>query len=169
MRKAATALLIFLGGLSWTAFAQEAPEFSLAAHAGPAPPSLESTFRRVPDGAAGVSIPAGLAAPELAGPIVKKGVPAPVSLSIFMGRGHGDLFSELHETYAWRTIFKSMNLGAGISRDISITRSIRVRPYVGVIRSSARLRPSYLYANAGSFEYRLTALCIGLPLVCVFD
>lgn len=112
---------------------------------------------------------ASLGAPEIAVSFVKADSPALVTLSIFLGRGHGDPFSTLHERYAWRTNFKTGNRGAGIYKNITITRAVRIRPYVGVIKSSARLRPSYPYEGNPSYEYRLTAFCIGLPLVCSFN
>lgn len=109
-----------------------------------------------------------LIAPEIAGPLVRRPA-ARVSLAIFMGRGNGDPFSSLHETYAWRAAFKTMNLGAGLYRDIAIAKGLRLRPYLGVIRSHAIVRPSYPYAlESVSYENRLTAVCIGLPLVCGF-
>ena len=80
----------------------------------------------------------------------------------------GDLFSTLHEQYAWRTKFKSLTLGAGIYRDIPIYKALRIQPYVGVVRTRALLRPSDLGGNSVSYEYRLTAFCVGLPLVCGF-
>jgi hypothetical protein len=106
--------------------------------------------------------------PEIADIVITKDNPAPVSVSVFLGRGNGDLFSSLHEQYAWRTKFKSLTLGAGIYRDIPIYKALRIQPYVGVVRTRALLRPSDLYGNSESFEYRLTAFCIGVPLVCGF-
>ncbi len=89
-------------------------------------------------------------------------------MSVFLGRANGDLFSTLHEQYAWRTKFKSLTLGAGIYRDIPIYKALRIQPYVGIVRTRALLRPSDLGGNSESYEYRLTAFCVGLPLVCGF-
>jgi hypothetical protein len=128
--------------------AYPAPEPNLIAHAGPA---------------------VSLIASGLAGPAGKRESPPRLSLAIFLGRGNGDPFSSLHETYAWRAAFKTMNLGAGLYRDIPITKVLRIRPYLGIIRSHAIVRPSSPYAaESASFESRLTAVCIGLPLVCGF-
>lgn len=78
---------------------------------------------------------------ELSAPLVRRGAPAPVSLSIFMGRANGDPFSSLHDQYAWRMTFKTMNLGAGLYKDIALSKTLRIQPYMGIIRSSAVLRP----------------------------
>ena len=106
--------------------------------------------------------------PEIEASIKKNDSPAPLSVSVFLGRGNGDLFSTLHEQYAWRTKFKTLTLGAGIYRDIPIYKAIRIQPYMGVVRTRALLRPSDLNGNCESFEYRLTAFCVGLPLVYGF-
>lgn len=106
--------------------------------------------------------------PEIEASIKKNDSSAPLSVSVFLGRGNGDLFSTLHEQYAWRTKFKTLTLGAGIYRDIPIYKAIRIQPYMGVVRTRALLRPSDLNGNCESFEYRLTAFCVGLPLVCGF-
>ncbi len=174
---------------------QEGPGFTLAANIRrsepdtgvnvPAlhePPALtvqgESFFEALvrPDHRRPETVPASYMGPavslialEIAGPLVRRAAPPRVSLSIFMGRGNGDPFSTLHETYAWRAAFKTMNLGAGLYRDIAIAKGFRIRPYLGVIRSHAIVRPSYPYAlESVSYENRLTAVCIGLPLVCGF-
>jgi hypothetical protein len=108
--------------------------------------------------------------PEVASPGFKRDPSAPlVSVSVFLGRGNGDIFSTLHEEYVWKMKFKSMTLGVGIYRDIRISKGIRLQPYMGVIRASATLRPSDFYGNHESFEYRLTVFCIGIPLVCGFN
>jgi hypothetical protein len=188
MRKAAAVVFVVTSILSGSAFpagtgglmgsrgtvapseAQETAGFTLAANAaksvvraGPA--------RALPD--LGLPVRVGPAAspvaPEIEVSFVKADSPALVTLSIFLGRGHGDPFSTLHERYAWRTNFKTGNRGAAFYKNITITKAIRIRPYVGVIKSSARLRPSYLYEGNPSYEYRLTAFCIGLPLVCSFN
>lgn len=106
--------------------------------------------------------------PEIEAYVKKDDSPAPLSVSVFLGRANGDLFSTLHEQYAWRTKFKSLTLGAGIYRDILIYKALRIQPYVGIVRTRAILRPSDLGGNSESYEYRLTAFCIGLPLVCGF-
>jgi len=106
--------------------------------------------------------------PEIEASVKKDDSPAPLSVSVFLGRANGDLFSTLHEQYAWRTKFKSLTLGAGIYRDIPIYKGLRIQPYVGIVRTRALLRPSDLGGNSESYEYRLTAFCVGLPLVCGF-
>ena len=106
--------------------------------------------------------------PEIADFIIERDAAVPISLSVFLGRANGDLFSTLHEQYAWRTKFKSLTLGAGIYRDIPINKALRIQPYVGIVRTRALLRPSDLGGNNESYEYRLTAFCVGLPLVCGF-
>lgn len=108
--------------------------------------------------------------PELALPSLDVKPPAPVvSLSVFLGRGDGDLFASLHKEYAWRMTFKSMTLGLGVFREIPLARGIGIQPYLGVIRSSATLRPSDRFGGRGAFEYRLTVLSVGLPLVLRFN
>jgi hypothetical protein len=108
--------------------------------------------------------------PEVAAPGLKRDPStAPLSLSVFMGRGNGDIFSALHEEYTWKAMFKSRTLGLGIYRDIPISKGIRLQPYVGIIRARATLRPSDLYGNFESFEYRLTMFCVGVPIVCRFN
>ncbi len=106
--------------------------------------------------------------PEIEASVTKDDPPAPLSVSVFLGRANGDLFSTLHEQYAWRTRFKSLTLGAGIYRDIPIYKALRIQPYVGIVRTRALLRPSDLGGNSESYEYRLTAFCVGLPFVCGF-
>lgn len=192
MRKAAAVLFVVIGVMAGSVLAlsgaQETTEFTLAANAGKtdiladtarlafdtdrlaaidaingkviSPPDLGRTAR--------VREAASLIAADVADPVSRNDSARRVSLSFFMGRGHGDPFSTLHERYAWKTNFKTGNLGAGVYRDIPITKTIRIKPYVGVIRSSARLRPSSLYEDNVSYEYGLTAICIGLPLVCGF-
>jgi len=165
--------------------AQETAGFSLAAHGGKGT-ALSGAIDAIPGRAADRtadrvalggpildgSIYGGAftapTAPDIASPIVKKDAPAAVSLSFFMGHANGDIFSSLHEQYAWRVQFKSMTLGAGVYRDIPITKAIRIQPYVGIIRSRARLRTAGLSGINESFEYRLTTLCLGLPFVCGF-
>jgi len=165
--------------------AQETAGFSLAAHGGKgtAPSgAIDAIPSRAADRAAdrlvlgnsprdgsiygGTLIAA--TAPDIFSPIAKKDAPAAVSLSFFMGHANGDIFSSLHEQYAWRVQFKSMTLGAGVYRDIPITKAIRIQPYVGIVRSQARLRTAGLSGINESFEYRLTTLCLGLPFVCGF-
>jgi hypothetical protein len=183
MRKAAAIFIILLWGLCQSAFSEgtvghgghlefalayplERAAFSFGHDAEKVLPINEAALDRQAFGEAA----AARIFPEITASIVKKDAAGSVSLSIFLGRSNGDIFSSLHEQYAWRTKFKTTNLGAGISRDIRLSRTIRVRPYVGVIRSHAILRPSDLYGGNGeSFERRLTALCIGLPLVCGFN
>lgn len=94
--------------------------------------------------------------------------PPPVALSVFMGRKNGDVFSSLHEEYAWRMKFKSMTLGLGFYREIAVGEKARILPYVGVIRSSLSLRPAGLASEQLLHEYQLTVLCFGLPLVIGF-
>jgi hypothetical protein len=106
--------------------------------------------------------------PEITASIVRKDS-APISLSFFLGRGNGDIFSSLHEQYAWRVKFKNLLMGAGIYRDIQISKGIRIQPYVGFIRSHAILRAAAFNGNIASYEYRLTAFCIGIPLVWGFN
>ena len=106
---------------------------------------------------------------EISTPLIKKDGPAPISLSVFMGRANGDPFSSLHVQYAWRTKFKTMNLGAGLYKDIPLSRTVRLQPYMGVIRSTASLRPADLGGTSQAYEYRLTVFCVGLPLVFGFN
>jgi hypothetical protein len=94
--------------------------------------------------------------------------PPPVALSVFMGHKNGDVFSSLHEEYAWRMKFKSMTLGLGFYREIVVGERARILPYVGVIRSSLSLRPAGLASEQLLHEYQLTVLCFGLPLVIGF-
>lgn len=94
--------------------------------------------------------------------------PPAVALSVFMGRKTGDVFSSLHEEYAWRMKFKSMTLGLGFYREIAVGGRVRILPYVGVIRSSLSLRPAGLASEQFLHEYQLTVLCVGLPLVIGF-
>ncbi len=166
--------------------AQEPAGFSLVAHAGTGGTALSGAFDALLDRAAERAIdwPAlgnpmrdgsicggafiAATAPDFASPIVRKDAPAPVSLSFFMGHANGDIFSSLHELYAWRVQFKSLTLGAGVYRDIPIAKAIRIQPYVGVICSQARLRTAGLSGDDRLFEYRSTILCLGLPLVCGF-
>lgn len=109
--------------------------------------------------------------PDLALPPLDVKPTAPVvSVSVFLGHGDGDLFASLHKDYAWRMTFKSMTLGLGFFREIPLARGIGIQPYLGVIRSSATLRPSDLFGGRGGyFEYRLTVLSVGLPLVLRFN
>lgn len=94
--------------------------------------------------------------------------PPAVALSVFMGRKNGDVFSSLHEEYAWRMKFKSMTLGLGFYREIAVGERARILPYVGVIRSSLSLRPSGLESEQFLHEYQMTVFCFGLPLVIGF-
>lgn len=94
--------------------------------------------------------------------------PPALALSVFMGRKNGDVFSSLHEEYAWRMKFKSMTLGLGFYREIAVGEKARILPYVGVIRSSLSLRPAGLASEQLLHEYQLTVLCFGLPLVIGF-
>lgn len=94
--------------------------------------------------------------------------PPAVALSVFMGRKNGDVFSSLHEEYAWRMKFKSMTLGLGFYREFSVGKRAHILPYVGVIRSSLSLRPAGLASEQLLHEYQLTVLCFGLPLVIGF-
>jgi len=143
---------------------QESPGFSLTGR-------TERIFPIVPAAldphSIGGTITAGVL-PEILASVRENDAPAPLSLSVFLGRANGDLFSTLHEQYAWRTKFKSLTLGAGIYRDIPIYKALRIQPYVGIVRTRALLRPSDLGGNSESYEYRLTAFCVGLPLVCGF-
>ena len=108
-------------------------------------------------------------APRVPEPMAKNDSPAPISLSFYIGRDNGDPFSSLHYQYAWRVKFRAMNLGAGIYKEIPITRTIRLLPYFGIIRSSATLQPSDLFGNRELYRYRLTVFCVGLPLVLRFN
>ncbi len=143
----------------------ESLNFSLAGKSAPIPPVIVAAIdhHHSLGGAAQAN-----KVPEIADFIIEKGTSAPVSLSVFLGRANGDLFSTLHEQYAWRTKFKSLTLGAGLYRDIPIFKALRIQPYVGIVRTRALLRPSDLGGNSESYEYRLTAFCVGLPLVCGF-
>jgi hypothetical protein len=109
--------------------------------------------------------------PEMNLPALELKNPAPiVSVSVFLGRVGDDLFASLHKDYAWRMTFKQLTLGLGISREILLARGIGIQPYLGVISSSAMLRPSDLYGGRGnSFEYHLTVLSVGLPLFLRFN
>jgi hypothetical protein len=109
--------------------------------------------------------------PEVDLPALDLKTAAPVvSVSVFLGRAEDDLFASLHKDYAWRMTFKQMTLGLGISREILLARGIGIQPYLGVIRSSAMLRPSDLTGGrGGSFEYHLTVLSVGLPLFLRFN
>lgn len=98
---------------------------------------------------------------------VPSGEPA-VSWAFFRGKKNGDIFTSLHEEYAWRMKFKSMTLGLGFFRSIPLGKSVRIKPYVGVIRSSLSLRPAGLNATNELYEYQLTAFCFGLPLIFGF-
>ncbi len=108
--------------------------------------------------------------PEVPSPGVirgSQGEPA-VSWAFFRGKKNGDIFTSLHEEYAWRMKFKSMTLGLGFFRSIPLGKGFRIKPYVGVIRSSLSLRPAGLNATNELYEYQLTAFCFGLPLVFGF-
>ena len=91
-------------------------------------------------------------APEVPAPGVIRGPsgePA-VSWAFFRGKKNGDIFTSLHEEYAWRMKFKSMTLGLGFFRSIPLGKSVRIKPYVGVIRSSLSLRPAGLNGRTSS-------------------
>ncbi len=162
---------VLLWALAAPAFPQKSVSFTLA--------SIRSSTPRLPSSTIVPSAPAlrdptSLAVPEMGPeltiPPLELETPTPlVSLSVFLGRGSDDIFAVLHKDYAWRMTFKSMTLGLGIYREIPISRTIGLQPYLGVVRSSATLRPSDLYGARGSFEYRLTVLCVGLPLVLRFN
>lgn len=143
---------------------QDSPAFSLTGRAERIIPVI---FAALDPHSIGGTMAPGLI-PEIEASVTKDDPPAPLSVSVFLGRANGDLFSTLHEQYAWRTKFKSLTLGAGIYRDIPIYKALRIQPYVGVVRTRALLRPSDLGGNSESYEYRLTAFCVGLPLVCGF-
>jgi hypothetical protein len=114
-----------------------------------------------------------------AAPVKSPEVPAPgvirspsgepaVSWAFFRGKKNGDIFTSLHEEYAWRMKFKSMTLGLGFFRSIPLGKGFRIKPYIGVIRSSLSLRPAGLNAANELYEYQLTAFCFGLPFVFGF-
>jgi hypothetical protein len=108
--------------------------------------------------------------PEVPSPGVirgSQGEPA-FSWAFFRGKKNGDIFTSLHEEYAWRMKFKSMTLGLGFFRSIPLGKGVRIKPYIGVIRSSLSLRPAGLNATNELYEYQLTAFCFGLPLVFGF-
>jgi hypothetical protein len=158
---------VLLWALAAPAFSQEGASFTLAAVRDPwTAPALTAR--------AGLLEPEALApmelGPELDLPSLDVKPAAPVvSVSVFLGRGDGDLFASLHKDYAWRMTFKSMTLGLGIFREIPLAKGIGIQPYLGVIRSSATLRPSDRFGGRGAFEYRLTVLSVGLPLVLRFN
>lgn len=108
--------------------------------------------------------------PELPSPGVVRGSPREpaVSWAVFQGKKNGDVFTSLHEEYAWRMKFKSMTLGLGFYRSVPLGKGVTIKPYVGVIRSSLSLRPAGLNVANELYEYQLTAFCIGLPLVFGF-
>jgi hypothetical protein len=143
---------------------QESPGFSLT---GRTERSIPIIIAALDPHSIGGTITTGVV-PGLDSYVKKDDSPAPLSVSVFLGRANGDLFSTLHEQYAWRAKFKSLTLGAGIYRDIPIYKALRIQPYVGIVRTRALLRPSDLGGNGESYEYRLTAFCVGLPLVCGF-
>ncbi|HSA94552.1 MAG TPA: hypothetical protein VLJ16_00780 [Acidobacteriota bacterium] len=186
MRKAA-AFCVVLASVSALA-AGILPGGSAAEHRGPSgfvlaaapdgvPGFTLATYGDLPAPAAAVSLdrlpPAEPAAPTIAPaipmPVLDKSGAAPISFSFFLGRANGDPFSSLHVQYAWRPNFRAMNLGAGIYKEIPISKTLRILPYFGVIRSSATLRPSDLTGNHALYEYRLTVFCVGLPLVVRFN
>jgi hypothetical protein len=188
MRKAAVACAL-LASVCALAAAGALPEGSASEHRGPSgfalaalPDSLQGfTLASTGDLAAQVP-PAGLDfLPPAAAPAALKiapGIPAPgfdkngappVSFSFFLGRANGDPFSSLHVQYAWRVKFRALNLGAGVYKEIPISKTVRVLPYFGIIRSSAILRPSDVFGNHEFYEYRLTVFCVGLPLVLRFN
>lgn len=170
MRRAGLVLgaAVLLGALAAPAFPQESASFTLASGRDPrTTPGLPARAGLLETEALG----SGEIGPELALPSLELKPPAPVvSVSVFLGHGDGDLFASLHKDYAWRMTFKSMTLGLGVSREIPLAKGIGIRPYLGVIRSSATLRPSDLFGGrGGQFEYHLTVLSVGLPLVLRFN
>ena len=62
-----------------------------------------------------------------------------------------------------------MNMGAGLYKDIPLSKTVRLLPYMGVIRSTAMLRPVDFDGISPTYEYRLTVFCVGLPLVFGFN
>lgn len=108
--------------------------------------------------------------PEVPAPKLAREAASPrLAVSIFMGRGGNDIFSTLHDQYTWKLLGRSLTVGVGLYREIPLSKGVGLLPYVGVIRASATLRPSDLYGNRRSFEYELTAFCVGLPLVIRFN
>lgn len=94
---------------------------------------------------------------------------APLSVSFFLGPRGGDVFAALHRAYAWKPLSRSLTLGLGVYREIPISRGFGLLPYVGIIRASAILSLPGRDGNRESIEYRLTAFCVGLPLVIRFN
>jgi len=187
MRKAAVACAV-LASVSALAAAGVLPGGSASEHRGPSAfilASLPDTLpgftlastgdlpAQAPTASLDLLPPAAPAAPKIAPEVPapgldKNGAP-PVSLSFFLGRANGDPFSSLHVQYAWRVKFRALNLGAGVYKEIAISKTVRVLPYFGIIRSSAILRPSDVFGNHELYEYRLTVFCVGLPLVLRFN
>jgi hypothetical protein len=185
MRKAAAVCValasisaLMAGPLPWTAAEHRGPSafiladgpetvpgFTLAPNRDPQVPAATLSLERLPPSETPTPKPASV----IPAPLVSKDVMAPISLSFFIGRDNGDPFSSLHYQYAWRPNFRAMNLGLGIYKDIEITRTLRIRPYMGVIRSTATLHPSDLFGNHELYEYRLTVFCVGLPLALRFN
>ncbi len=143
-----------------------APVFTLALNRAPVPAAEASGLDlREPDGPLSIPI-----IPAVPGPALElDGEGHPLRLSVFLGRARDDIFSSLHEKYAWRLTFKSMTVGLGVYREFQLARGIGLQPYLGVIRSSATLRPSDLFVQGAVYEYRLTIFCVGLPLIIRFN
>jgi hypothetical protein len=190
MRKAAAALMILLALASISAMAQVSPPEPSSEHTS-LPASLFAQGGG--PGAAGFSL-AGSASPvssiglpsldlqdrpepliaekplEVPAPGLKSDPDAPrLTVSFFIGPKGGDVFSSLHKAYAWKPMSRSLTLGLGLYREIPIHRGIGLLPYVGIIRASATLSLAGHNGNRDSIEYRLTAFCIGLPLVVRFN
>jgi hypothetical protein len=109
-------------------------------------------------------------APKVPAPgLVGEAASPHLSVSVFLGRGESDVFASLHKRYTWKVLGPSMTVGVGLYREIPVCQGVGLLPYVGVIRASATLRPSDLYGNHESFQYELTAFCVGLPLVIRFN
>ena len=187
MRKAAVACAL-LASVCALATAGALPEGGASEHRGPSAFALAALPDSVPGFTltstgdlpaqaqpAGIELlpPAAPAAPKIAlevpAPGLDKNGAPPVSFSFFLGRANGDPFSSLHVQYAWRVKFRALNLGAGVYKEIPISKTVCVLPYFGIIRSSAVLRPSDVFGNHELYEYRLTVFCFGLPLVLRFN
>ncbi len=188
MRKAAAVLFILAsisaltaGVLPEAASAHKSPSSSLFALAGsPGMPGFSLAGSSGPSsqiGAPSLDLPqdpGDLAIaekrPEVPAPVLKNDLAAPrLSVSFFIGPKGGDIFASLHKVYAWRPMSRSLTVGLGLYREIPIFKGIGLMPYVGVIRASATLSLAGLHGNRETFEYELTAFCVGLPLVLRFN
>jgi hypothetical protein len=143
------------------------PGFSLAGSAGPSSqigaPSLD-----LPQDPGDLAIAE--KRPEVPAPVLKSDLEAPrLSVSFFIGPKGGDIFASLHKVYAWKPMSRSLTVGLGLYREIPIFKGIGLMPYVGVIRASATLSLAGLRGNRETYEYELTAFCVGLPLVLRFN